>query len=196
MIENILLSIKEGYGARQGDDDNDNDIIVVDPEKKRIMRIWQRRRIPGEKKIWKNNSNNVPDPNPVIVKEEREEFEGQGMGDNFNPRLMREMRRIDRFNPAVNAYVNQYSLRTNRDQMHMAFYMVDHVKIDPSKYTDVFNIPNSWQEAWNHPDPWLHNRWREAIAKELLKMKMNKVWDQIKRSQMHPGRVCIKGYLI
>jgi hypothetical protein len=39
------------------------------------------------------------------------------MGDNYNPRLLREMRRIDRFNPAANAYVNRYSLRTNRDQM-------------------------------------------------------------------------------
>jgi hypothetical protein len=54
-----------------------------------------------------NNNNNTPDPNPVIVEEEKEEFEGQGLGDNFNPRLMREMRRIDGFNPAANAYVNQ-----------------------------------------------------------------------------------------
>jgi hypothetical protein len=43
------------------------------------------------------------------------------MGDSYNPRLMREMRRIDGFNSAANANVNQYSLGTNRDQMHMAF---------------------------------------------------------------------------
>jgi hypothetical protein len=82
------------------------------------------------------------------------------------------MRRIDGFNPAANAYVNRYSLRTNRDQMHMALFMVDHEKIDPTKYKDVFNIPKTWQEAWNHPDPWLHNGWREGITKELLKMTM------------------------
>jgi hypothetical protein len=139
-----------------------------------------------------NNNNNAPDSNPVIVEEEREVFEGQGMGDNFNPRLMREMRRINRFNPAANAYVNRYLLRAKRDQMHIAFFMVDHKKIDPSKYKDVFNIPKTWQEAWNHPDLWLRSRWREAITKEFLKMKTNKVWLKIKRSQMQPERVCIK----
>jgi hypothetical protein len=64
------------------------------------------------------------------------------MGDNYNLRLLREMCRIDGFNPAVNAYVNRYSFRTNRDQMHMAFFMVDHEKIDPTKYRDVFSIPS------------------------------------------------------
>jgi hypothetical protein len=44
----------------------------------------------------------------------------------------------------------------------------------------------------NHPDPWLRNQWSEEITKELLKMKMNKVWKKIKRSQMQPGKVCIK----
>jgi Reverse transcriptase (RNA-dependent DNA polymerase) len=76
--------------------------------------------------------------------------------------------------------------------MHMAFFMVDHNKIDPAKYKDIFSIPKNWQEAWNHPDPWLRKRWREAITKELLKMKMNNVWTKIKRSQMKPVRVCIK----
>jgi hypothetical protein len=59
--------------------------------------------------------------------------------------------------------------------MHMAFFIVDNEKIDPSKYKFVFNIPKTWQEAWKHPDPWLRNQWREAISKELLKMMMNKV---------------------
>jgi hypothetical protein len=103
------------------------------------------------------NNKIAPDPNPVIVEEDKVEFEGKGMGDHYKPRLMREMRRIDEFNPAANEYVNRYSLRTNRDQMHRAFFMVDHEKIDPSKYKDVFNIPKTWQEAWNHPDPWLRN---------------------------------------
>jgi hypothetical protein len=104
-----------------------------------------------------NNHNNAPGPNHVIVEEEKEEFEGQGMGDNYNPRLLREMRRIDGFNPEANAYANRYSLRTNRDQIHIVFFMVYHEKIDPSKYKDVFNIPTTWQEAWNHPHPWLRN---------------------------------------
>jgi hypothetical protein len=65
------------------------------------------------------------------------------------PTLLREMCRIDGINPAANSYVNRYLLRMNRDQMHMAFFMVDHDKIDPSKYKDVFNLPKTWQEAWN-----------------------------------------------
>jgi hypothetical protein len=43
-------------------------------------------------------------------------------------------------------------------------------------------------DCWTPSDPWLHNCWQE----ELLEMKMNKVWMKIKRSQMEPGRVCIK----
>jgi hypothetical protein len=31
--------------------------------------------------------------------------------------------------------------------MHMDFFMVDHEKIDLSKYKDVFNITKTWQEA-------------------------------------------------
>jgi hypothetical protein len=50
-----------------------------------------------------NNNNNAPGQNPVLVEEEKEEFEGQGMGDNYNPSLIREMRRIDGFNPTANA---------------------------------------------------------------------------------------------
>jgi Reverse transcriptase (RNA-dependent DNA polymerase) len=114
------------------------------------------------------------------------------MGDD-NARLYQEMRRLDGFtNPQATAYVNLYSLRSNRDQMHMAFFIVDHDKIDTAKYKNVFSITKNWQEPWNHPDPWLHKRWREAITKELLKMKMNNVWTKIKRSQTKPGRVCIK----
>jgi hypothetical protein len=78
--------------------------------------------------IEENNNNNAPDPNPIVVEEEKDDFEGQGVVDKYNPRLLREMRRIDGFNPAANAYVNRYSLRTNQDQMHMAFFMVDHEK--------------------------------------------------------------------
>jgi hypothetical protein len=59
----------------------------------------------GEENV-ENNNNYAPNSNPVIVEEEREEFEGQGMGDNFSPRLSRELRRIDGFNPAPTAYVN------------------------------------------------------------------------------------------
>jgi hypothetical protein len=55
------------------------------------------------------------------------------MGDD-NARLYREMQRLDGFtNPQATAFVNRYLLRSNQDQMHMAFFMVDHDKIDPAK---------------------------------------------------------------
>jgi hypothetical protein len=52
-------------------------------------------------------------------------------------------------NPQVTVYVNQYFLRSNWDQMHMVFLMVDHNKINPAKYKDVFCLPKNWQKAWN-----------------------------------------------
>jgi Reverse transcriptase (RNA-dependent DNA polymerase) len=38
----------------------------------------------------------------------------------------------------------------------------------------------------------VRKKWRDAILKELLKMKQSKVWRIIKRRDMNPGRECVK----
>jgi hypothetical protein len=66
------------------------------------------------------------------------------------------------------------------------------VDIDPSQYKDKFDIPQSFEEAWNHPDPFQRRMWREAINKEFRKMDERKVWRKIKRTEMEKGRRCVK----
>ena len=69
---------------------------------------------------------------------------------------------------------------------------VDYEKVDPSKYKDIFEKPNSFEEAWNHPCPFQRKKWREATQKEFSKMNGKKVWKKIKRSDMEEGRRCVK----
>ncbi len=52
--------------------------------------------------------------------------------------------------------------------------------LDPSKYKDEFTVPMTYDEAWNHPDPFQRSLWREAIRKELKKMGDRGVWKPFK----------------
>jgi hypothetical protein len=66
----------------------------------------------------------------------------------------------------------------------------DNVK--PIKYKDMFDIPLTFEQAWNHPCLWQCQRWRAAILLELAKMKRMCVWKKVKRSIIPRGRKCIK----
>ena len=61
---------------------------------------------------------------------------------------------------------------------------LDYSKVDPTTYKDIFTVPSTFEEAWNHPDPFQRERWRASISKEFKKMDENKVWKKIKRNQM------------
>ena len=52
--------------------------------------------------------------------------------------------------------------------------------IDPSRYKDIYENPVKFDEAYNHPDPFQHKKWREAINLEFKKMEENQVWKKIK----------------
>ena len=69
---------------------------------------------------------------------------------------------------------------------------IDPTKVDPSRYKDLFENPSTYDEAWNHDDPFQREKWREAITKELTKMEEKGVWSKIKRSDMDEGRRCVK----
>jgi Reverse transcriptase (RNA-dependent DNA polymerase) len=64
--------------------------------------------------------------------------------------------------------------------------------IEPIKYKDMFDVPLTFEQAWNHPCPWQCSCWRTAILLELAKMRRMCVWKKVKRSQIPHGRKCIK----
>ena len=54
-------------------------------------------------------------------------------------------------------------------------------------------LPNSYDEAWNHPDEKFRKRWRIAIRKEIKSLvEVRKVWRVIRRSSIPKGRRCVK----
>jgi len=42
--------------------------------------------------------------------------------------------------------------------------------LDPSKHKGTFEVPKSYSEAWNHPDKFQRDKWREAINAEFEQM--------------------------
>ena len=65
-------------------------------------------------------------------------------------------------------------------------------KVPLEKRKDVFKSPRTYEEAWNHPCPFQRKLWREAITKELKKMKDHNVWKKVLRSTMAQDRRCVK----
>jgi len=64
--------------------------------------------------------------------------------------------------------------------------------LDPSKHRDTFEVPKNYSEAWNHPDKFQRDKWREAINTEFERMNNRGVWEKIKKEDMEPGRRCVK----
>jgi hypothetical protein len=62
----------------------------------------------------------------------------------------------------------------------------------PELFADICEVPRSFKEAWNHPDPFQRKKWRDAILKELNKMRIMNIWRLIKIAEMEPGKKCIK----
>jgi hypothetical protein len=63
--------------------------------------------------------------------------------------------------------------------------------VEPIKYKDMFEGPLTFEQAWNHPCPWQHQRWRASILLELAKMQRMCVWKKVKCSTIPRGRKCI-----
>jgi len=53
-------------------------------------------------------------------------------------------------------------------------------------------VPKNYSEAWNHPDKFQQDKGREAINTEFKRMNNCGVWEKIKKSDMEPGRRCVK----
>ena len=125
--------------------------------------------------------------NTIEVKEEQQQQENDD----------HDGRAPDKVAAAVSAFVMVDKLDEDVNELayDMAFKAaeeLDPTKIDPSKYKDLFDKPGNFNEAWNHPDTFQRNKWREAIMKEFDKMELNKVWTKVKRTRIPEGRRCVK----
>jgi hypothetical protein len=65
-------------------------------------------------------------------------------------------------------------------------------QLKPEQYKDVFNVPLTFDEAWDHPDPFQRGLWREAINTEFSKMDDRKVRMKKKKCDIPQGRRLIK----
>ena len=54
------------------------------------------------------------------------------------------------------------------------------------------NVPETFDDAWNHPDVKQKERWRSAIMKEKRDFQKNEVMKKIKRQEMPADRRCVK----
>jgi hypothetical protein len=54
------------------------------------------------------------------------------------------------------------------------------------------NIPETFQQAYNHPDEKIRTKWREGIKKEFHDMIKQGVWRNMKRNDVPSGRQCVK----
>ena len=81
-------------------------------------------------------------------------------------------------------YVNERNEINELDKSTILRELVQELKDD---------LPQNFNEAWNHPDPKLRERWRASIRKELRSLiHVRKVWRTIKRRDMPDGRRCVK----
>jgi len=64
--------------------------------------------------------------------------------------------------------------------------------ISQEQCKDYFTVPETFNEAWNHPCPFQRKLWRNAIQKELDKMESNKVYRKCNKSDLPAGRRPIK----
>ena len=81
-------------------------------------------------------------------------------------------------------YVNEKSEINEIDKSTILRELVQELKAE---------LPKTYDEAWNHPDPKMRERWRTSIRKELKSLiYVRKVWRTIKRRDIPNGCRCVK----
>jgi hypothetical protein len=78
-----------------------------------------------------------------------------------------------------------------------AFLSKEVLKADISEAYETVDLdklvePKKYHEAWDHPETYQRDKWREAMRKEFKDMETRKVWKKIKRVDMPRGRRCVK----
>ena len=96
---------------------------------------------------------------------------------------------IDRFGAEFDEDVLPEMVMLAKDQV---LTEDEYEKMNPARYKDIFDKPDSFDQAWNHPEPFQRKKWREAINKEFSKMEERQVWKKVKRSTVPGNRRCVK----
>ena len=130
------------------------------------------------------------------------------MTEEVNPRVIRAARQLQAFyNPLANEILGTAEPQTGRDQpyptranvaaglvqeienymMELPKKLIKNVE-DSMKYTE----PKTFDNAWNHPDPYQRKMWRNAMNKEYGDMNTRQVWRKIKRIEIPANRRCVK----
>ena len=157
-----------------------------------------------------------PPPNPPPVQENTSRIGTRSRGRSqidtsqvTGPKVLRELKKLSTWNDGPETTAEQSeSVENDRVSCAIQFAMMDKVEVepkketfnyamkvqevDPTKFKDIYENPKSFDEAWNHKDPFQRERWREAIMKEFSKMDHNEVWQKVKRSSIPEGRRCVK----
>lgn len=127
----------------------------------------------------------------VSQSSEGEESEGESEAPDSNPKLLRELKKLDTsYNPTIKTH------ETGREESEAARLLVDITKVTNNQQDDStkqqFEEPRTFQEAWYHPDEYQRKMWREAIRKEYRDMIKHKVWRRTSKRQIPSNRRCIK----
>jgi len=93
--------------------------------------------------------------------------------------------KYDDFSEFAMVAVEKYDLNVSLTQDQFS-------TIPQEQYKDYFTVPETFNEAWNHPCPFQRKLWRNAIQKELDKMESNKVYRKCTKSDLPAGRRPIK----
>jgi hypothetical protein len=79
--------------------------------------------------------------------------------------------RIDCRAPSTEVVLEQLYVVPTTEGNDTAMVKIDYEKVDPT-YRDIFKLPKTFEEAWNHECPLQQKMWR---GKEDTKMTENKV---------------------
>jgi Reverse transcriptase (RNA-dependent DNA polymerase) len=100
-------------------------------------------------------------------------------------KLYRQLRQLENsFNPDAAKLVEQ--IEQGRE------ILLDQVNLALISGMVINEEPTTFEQAWNHQDPKVRERWREAINKEFDEMSKKEVWEIIKKENIPKNRRTVK----
>jgi len=146
-----------------------------------------------------NLEEDVPKPTPVNAKTLREL---RRLNASFNPTAQEVLAEAEAINAQLgrDETVANASIDTEAiDHLfsgfqEFAFYSESNLEeaLPADEKPPVVDEPDTFQEAFHHPDPEQREKWRAAIHKEFRDMLKRTVWQKRLRSQIPKNRRCIK----
>ena len=100
-------------------------------------------------------------------------------------KLYRQLRQLESsFNPDAAKLVEQ--IEQGRE------IFLDQVNLALFSGMVINEEPTTFEQAWNHQDPKIKEKWREAINEEFDEMSKKEVWEIIKKEKIPKNRRTIK----